>query len=106
MSPPQKLKRCPDNWGPGTWHLIHCMAKCYPSTPSDQDKAHAFHFLQSLAHVLPCKKCRDNYKEYIAKHPPALSSKRAFKRWTYNLHDSVNKRLGKTSPTFESVFRD
>lgn len=102
----KKLERCPDKWGPGTWYLIHCAAKCYPCNPSDSDKAEMHHFLNSLGPILPCKKCRGNYMEYLKAHPPALSCKRAFKKWTYNLHDSVNKRLGKKSPPFEEVFRD
>jgi len=53
-----------------------------------------------LQHVLPCKYCRINLKNNYKNHPLRachLASRDAFSRYVYELHEIVNKLLGKTS---------
>jgi FAD-linked sulfhydryl oxidase len=51
--------------------------------------------LESLAHLLPCKECKEHFMEIINKYPPDLSNSCAFQTWLFNAHNMVNKRLGK-----------
>jgi FAD-linked sulfhydryl oxidase len=103
--PSEKLEISPKEWGPKMWYSIHCIAKFYPCKPDASKKQSALMFFESLEDMLPCKKCRENYASYIKEHPPALSSRAALTRWTWNLHDHVNQRLGKKSTPFREVYR-
>lgn len=60
-------------------------------------------FLQSLGRVLPCKKCRPNYEKYISDHPFDLRSRDHLVRWMIDLHNDVNKRLGKPILSYEEA---
>jgi hypothetical protein len=89
-------------WGPCFWRTIHSFAAVY--TPAAKE---AFlQFIYSLVGVLPCQVCRDHYKRNLMQLPLTdeyLKDANNLFLWTFLLHDLVNKQLGKTSPTFESV---
>lgn len=88
----------PEVWGESAWNLIHLIAYEYPLNPSPDDQLHHFNFYSNLQYILPCSVCRAHYSEYIKKQPLsdyALSSRSALLRWTIDLHNAVNKRLGK-----------
>ena len=84
-------------WGPGLWHFLHTMSFNYPVNPTTDDKAN---YITSLQNVLPCSHCRKNYSSNLKS---AKLSKRIFKnretfsKFIYNLHEIVNKMLGKYS---------
>ena len=87
-------------WGPPMWHFLHTMSFNYPVNPSVADKRNYKAFILSLQHVLPCKYCRINLKNNFKNHPLRachLVSREAFSKYVYDLHEVVNKLLGKTS---------
>jgi hypothetical protein len=87
-------------WGPPMWHFLHTMSFNYPVHPSDADKRRYRAFILGLQHVLPCKYCRTNLKTNFKNHPLRachLASREAFSKYVYELHEIVNKLLGKTS---------
>ena len=87
-------------WGPPMWHYLHTMSFNYPVHPTPADKRNYRAFMLSLQHVLPCKYCRINLQTNYKNHPlrPChLVSREAFSRYVYDLHEIVNKLLGKTS---------
>jgi len=87
-------------WGPPMWHFLHTMSFNYPVHPSDADKHRYRAFILGLQHVLPCKYCRTNLKTNFKNHPLRachLASREAFSKYVYELHEIVNKLLGKTS---------
>jgi len=94
-------------WGPGMWHYLHTMSFNYPVKPTTQEKTHYMNFVKSLVYVLPCGKCRKNLRKNFAKLPltrKEMESRDTFSRYVYELHEIVNKMLGKTSGlTFEEV---
>lgn len=47
--------------------------------------------------------CRKDYAEYKAANPPDFSSPTAYWLWGYNLHNYVNRKLGKTELTIEEA---
>jgi hypothetical protein len=72
----------------------------YPVHPSAADKRNYGAFITGLQHILPCKYCRDNLKTNFKNHPLRachLASRDAFSRYVYELHEIVNKLLGKSS---------
>ena len=88
-------------WGPAAWHLLHTISFNYPVRPTPEDKRHYRNFLLSFGNVLPCGKCRANFKETLARMPitdTALESRDCFAKYVYRLHNDVNARLKKTRP--------
>ena len=87
-------------WGPGTWHFLHTMSFNYPVTPSRDDKRRYRDFIYSMRHVLPCGKCRKNLKRNLSELPLTerhMESRDTFSKYVYQLHEKVNKMLGKQS---------
>ena len=61
----------------------------------------------SLQYVLPCKYCRDNFKENLKKinfKKSDFKNRETFSKFIYNLHNIVNISLGKSKyKTYEEV---
>jgi len=97
----------PSVWGPIFWHTIHIVAIGYSKHPTYTDKKCAKEFFESLTFLIPCSICRDHYKIYLAEKPitPFLDSKTDLIKWTVDIHNEVNKKLGKPTWTLEEVMR-
>jgi hypothetical protein len=93
----------PRSWGPAAWDMIHSVAYTAPVTPTAEQKQHYASFYSALGNVLPCPGCRIHYNKHLQDHPPDTSSRDALFKWTYELHNIVNRVHGKTQPSFESV---
>ena len=93
----------PSVWGNHAWKFLHCCAMAYE--PSPENAAAFKQMFDSLQVTLPCAKCRDNFSHELQTHPldDALQSKEALNRWLTNLHNSVNRRLGKREIKYEDV---
>uniref|UniRef100_A0A6C0DST5 thiol oxidase n=1 Tax=viral metagenome TaxID=1070528 RepID=A0A6C0DST5_9ZZZZ len=94
-------------WGPGMWHYLHTMSFNYPVHPTAADKDNYRNFVLSLQNVLPCGKCRKNLVKNFKKLPLTMEnmeSRATFSKYIYDLHEVVNKMLGKNSKlTYEMV---
>ena len=87
-------------WGPAMWHYLHTMSFNYPVNPSIENKKHYKDFIYNLRNVLPCKYCRINLTNNLKKKPLLMchmKSRTTFSRYIYELHELVNKMLGKKS---------
>ena len=95
----------PSVWGPFFWHTIHIVALGYPKNPTYTDKKCAKEFYESLVNLLPCSVCRDHYREHLVQNPitPFLDSRTDLIKWTIEIHNKVNKTLGKKEWTLEQV---
>jgi hypothetical protein len=95
----------PSVWGPFFWHTIHIVALGYPKNPTYTDKKCAKEFYESLAFLLPCSICREHYKGYLQEKPIStfLDSRTDLIKWTIQIHNKVNKMLGKPEWTLEEV---
>lgn len=86
-------------WGPSAWHFLHTISFTYSETPSDADKQNMYAFLHAFAQILPCKKCRIEFTEYITKHvthsSELLDSRESLIQFIHEAHNHVNMRLGK-----------
>jgi hypothetical protein len=91
------MKFPPSVWGPIFWHTIHVTALAYPENPSYAQKRAAKEFYESLAHLIPCPKCREHYQTHLQKMPisPHLDRRADLFRWTVDVHNTVNKMLEK-----------
>jgi hypothetical protein len=87
-------------WGPSMWHYMHAMSFNYPIKPTSEQKKHYKQFVLNLQHTLPCGACRTNLKNNLKVHPLKschLKDRTSFSRYIYDLHEIVNKMLGKES---------
>jgi hypothetical protein len=87
-------------WGPSMWHFLHTMSFNYPVEPTPDQKRHYMDFILNLRNVLPCKYCRMNLTNNLATRPLKMchmESRDTFSRFIYDLHETVNKLLGKNS---------
>ena len=94
-------------WGPSLWHVLHTMSFNYPTQPSKDEKIHYRDFILNLKYTLPCGKCRENLKKNIKELPlqmKNMDSRETFSKYVYDLHELVNKMLGKKSGlSFEEI---
>lgn len=87
-------------WGPGMWHFLHTMSFNYPVNPTQEEKNNYRNYILSLELVLPCGKCRKNFKKNLKDLPllmKHMKSRNTFSRYVYDLHEHINKMLNKTS---------
>ena len=87
-------------WGPSLWHSLHAISFNYPNNPTQLQKKKYRHFILNLRYVLPCKYCRINFKENLKCLPlrmKEMKSRETFSKYIYDLHEHINKMLGKKS---------
>ena len=87
-------------WGPSMWHFLHTMSFNFPVSPTPEQKQHYMEFILNLRNILPCKYCRMNLTNNLATRPLKMchmESRDTFSRFVYDLHETVNKLLGKKS---------
>jgi|TARA_Y100000992_G_scaffold302554_2_gene277264 hypothetical protein len=96
-------------WGPSLWHFLHTMSFNYPVSPTKHDKLHYKNFILNLQYILPCKYCRINLKKNFKTYPLKqyhFKNRESFSRYIYNLHEIINKMLGKKSALTYSDVRE
>ena len=87
-------------WGPSMWHVLHTISFNYPVKPSKEQKSQYRDFILSLQHILPCGKCRENFKTNLKQLPllkKHMKNRATFSKYIYDLHELINKMLNKTS---------
>jgi hypothetical protein len=87
----------PKVWGRYLWTSIHSIALGYPDEPSEKDKKDFRDFYTNLWKVIPCQRCSDNYQRHLTELPidGFLGTNTDLFKWTVDLHNIVNKELGK-----------
>lgn len=96
-------------WGPSMWHYLHTMSFNYPSEPTCDNKRQYQSFILNLQNVLPCGKCRRNLKKNFRKLPlkwETMASRETFSKYIYDLHELINKMLGKKSGLTYAMVRE
>lgn len=95
----------PKIWGPHQWFMMHTISFTYPEEPSPHDKRVYHDYYASLKDVLPCEACKRHYNTYFLQHPigPHLDRRKDLIQWVVNIHNFVNKNLGKRELTVEEV---
>lgn len=85
-------------WGPSLWIGLHCITFGYPINPTFEQKENYKIFFEKVGDVLPCKHCRDSYKNFINEQDTildnALENRDSLTKWLYNIHNKVNEKLG------------
>lgn len=87
-------------WGPALWHSLHTISFNYPVKPRLTDMRNYRRFMLNLVNVLPCRHCRENLKKNYKAFPLTMNcmkDRNRFSRYVYQLHERINKNLGKDS---------
>jgi len=96
-------------WGPAGWIFLHCIAQNYPQEPTEEQKIEYMRFFTCVGNVLPCRYCRESYKEFISEPGTLLDisvmkDRKTFTKWLYKVHNKINRKLGiKDCVSFEQV---
>mmetsp|Transcript_9359 Transcript_9359/g.16929 ORF Transcript_9359/g.16929 Transcript_9359/m.16929 type:complete len:240 (+) Transcript_9359:20-739(+) len=87
----------PAVWGPKAWEFLHCVARHLPDRLSPEAQQNVDQFMNSLAHLLPCRSCSLNMQRHLLEDPlkPHLDTREHIERWLINLHNKVNAETGK-----------
>lgn len=73
----------PKLWGPPAWAFIDYIVESYPIVATVDVQVGIERFLLSLADVLPCSKCRLNFRNFIetTRVSSFLESRDDLRRW-------------------------
>ena len=96
-------------WGPSLWHYLHVMSFNYPINPTKIQKQKYKQLLLNFQYTLPCKYCRINLTKNFNKFPlneKIFKNRNNFSRYIFNLHEQINKMLGKNSGLTYCEVRD
>lgn len=93
-------------WGPPGWRYLHTVAHGYPESPTAYDslnenpvgstESNYKIFFTFVGKTLPCRICRESYTKLVSENPVRTESRRELTRWLWEIHNGVNKKLGRT----------
>jgi len=92
-----------DSWHLSFWRFLHTSALYADRRPSDLPLDGRVLVL-GLAEAIPCTECRAEWIACTAELPCSLVGDNMF-RWSVDVHNMVNKRLGKPCLCFEEALR-
>jgi hypothetical protein len=79
--------------GQFAWTKLHGYCGCDPQ------------WLDIWQYLIPARcDCKDGYQRILAEMPPDFTSPEAFFAWGVNLHNAVNRKLGKPEITIDEAY--
>lgn len=92
-----KAKMITTKWGPPGWVFMHEITFGYPDHPTSAQAAGYSKFFNVLQQVLPCKYCRESFKQFLTELPLKGhdGSRYQLTHWFYQMHNKVNNKLRK-----------
>lgn len=86
-------------WGPIVWSILHRLAEQYGKLISplyaSEETIYWTNLIKNTQTILPCKDCRNHYKDYLLKNPIMLKKENFVRLFFYNLHNEINQRNNK-----------
>jgi hypothetical protein len=88
------MKVPPSKWGPHFWMTLHiaCLG-C-------QDYKAISEFIEGYMYIIPCLSCRQHFEQVLAENPVPETD---FFKWSVDVHNIVNRRLGKPEFSYEDA---
>jgi hypothetical protein len=92
-------------WGPHSWFFLHSITLGYPIHPTESQKKSYYDFINGLQHTLPCKQCRNHFRQKLSEMPlyPYLDTRKNFVRWMIEVHNRINISLEKKTYTVYDI---
>lgn len=99
----------PNIWGPAAWIFLHSVTLNYPDYPDIQDRKIMYEFFHSVADILPCSTCKEDFTYYMRENPINfnLDSKFKLTKWLVDIHNKINVKNKKSTITmkeFEKIY--
>lgn len=96
-------------WGGDFWRVAHCVTFQYPvNNPTPENRALVRRFFDVFADVIPCSRCGLHFKSYMEESPltdAVLTNRDSLSRWLHNIHNNVNRSIGKAEVSYEDAAR-
>lgn len=91
-------------WGPVYWKYLHMIANEYPDNPNRTDINNHYALIQSFIHTIPCPKCKQDMRKLVnnTQLKIALQRKLSCAKYLWDIHNKVNKKLGKPLLSFHN----
>lgn len=90
-------------WGPILWGILHSLAEKYNKLVSTlykkEEELYWTNLIKLTETILPCKDCRNHYKDYLSNKKINLKEPDFVRLFFYNLHNDINLRNDK--PLFD-----
>jgi hypothetical protein len=98
----------PEIWGPHYWGFLHTIAFCYPNYPTTITKKKYYEFIHNLPLFIPTESISKHFSNLLDKYPvtPYLDNRTSFLKWTHFIHNKINKKLDKTTISFDKFFSE
>ena len=88
----EKAERNKAKQGRFAWSKLHAYTGCDPQ------------WLDIWQYLIPARcDCKDGYQQILGEMPPDFTSPEAFFAWGVNLHNAVNRKLGRPELTIEEA---
>ena len=88
-------------WGNATWFMMHTLAQKLRPEYASAVPSLLLQF-ENVCRNLPCPDCAEHASRMFATaNIAAVVDKDSLMRFLYELHDAVNRRLGKPCPTMD-----
>lgn len=81
--------------------FLFSVAVNYPDSPDDVDQDTQRTFIHALSKVYPFEPLRTAFQSYLAEHEVALSSRKAYMKWMYNLLSVLAKTAKVEIPSYK-----
>lgn len=97
----------PNIWGPSTWATIHLICLGAPEVFQGEQLSYK-KFFDALPYVLPCEKCKAHLIQHLESHTmdgALAGGRRTLFAWSVELHNIVNRSLGKPTMTVEDALK-
>ncbi len=89
----------PEKWGPYYWGALHLAALGCPDAQVLRT------FIECYKTVLPCISCRAHFTQVLDENPvPDSSDPMAIFKWSVDVHNIVNIRLGKPVVDYNEAY--
>jgi hypothetical protein len=95
------MYRAKEHWGPSLWNFIHNIT-IIDQQSNLEDNKKVVKILNNIIDIIPCQKCCGLYNQFLEKLKTLdLSKSMILFYWSIDLHNAVNKKLGKITWTYE-----
>ena len=96
----------PNIWGPQAWDFFFQVALSYPKNPTHYDKMRYKQFYIISGEVIPCEKCRSNFKKHLKMLPidRYLDSSYNLFTWITKMQNKVREMNGKSLRSVDENF--
>ncbi len=105
--PDTRPEDCPPDQvalGRASWPLLHSIPVTYPGKACETRQQFMLEFLESFAKYYPCRPCGKDMTRDLKENPPRTESADELAQWMCEMHNRVNKKLGK--PQFDCQLVD